>query len=100
MKVAAISLLSATHAIPARRAAASSEERYDDRRQRDRRQDRSPSDGALEPVRMSPVNRMITGLAVQIIAQIDKPALTDVAAARAAYRNKTSAAGEVVNYQA
>ena len=49
---------------------------------------------------MTPINRMITGLAVQIIAQIDKPAQTDVAAARAAYRNKTAAAGEVVNYQA
>jgi len=100
MKVAAISLLSAAHAIPARRTAGSSEDRYDDSRQRDRRQDRGSRNGALEPVRMTPINRMITGLAVQIIAQIDKPALTDVAAARAAYRNKTSAAGEVVNYQA
>jgi hypothetical protein len=100
MKVAAVSLLSATHAIPARRAAAPSEDRYDDRRQPDRRKERSPRDRGLEPVRMTPVNRMITGLAVQIIAQIDKPAQTDVAAARAAYRNKTSAAGEVVNYQA
>ena len=100
MKVAAISLLSAAHAIPARRTAASFEERYDDRRQGDRRQDRNSKDRPLEPIRMTPVNRMITGLAVQIIAQIDKPAQSDVAAARAAYRNKTSAAGEVVNYQA
>jgi hypothetical protein len=100
MKVAAISLLSATHAIPARRTAAPFEDRYEDRRQGDRRQDRSPRDRSLEPIRMTPVNRMITGLAVQVIAQIDKTAQTDVAAARAAYRNKTSAAGEVVNYQA
>ena len=96
MKVAAISLLSAANAIPARRPAAPSEDQYDDRRQGDRRR----RERGLDPVRMSPVNRMITGLAVQVIAQLDKPELTDVAAARAAYRNKTSAAGEVVNYQA
>ncbi len=96
MKVAAISLLSAANAIPARRTAASSEDQYDDRRQGDRR--RRGRD--LDPVRMSPVNRMVTGLAVQVIAQLDKQELTDVAAARAAYRNKTSLAGEVVNYRA
>ena len=49
---------------------------------------------------MTPVNRMVTGLAVQIIAQIDKPEETDVAAARSAYRNKISPSGEVVNYKA
>lgn len=96
MKVAAISLLSAAHAIPARRTAASTEDQYDDRRQGDRRRQGQ----TLDPVRMTPVNRMITGLAVQVIAQLDKPEITDVAAARAAYRNKTSPAGEVVNYQA
>lgn len=100
MKVAAISLLSAAHAIPARRAAASSEDKHQDRRQGDRGDERQNRDHSLDPVRMTPINRMITGLAVQIIAQLDKPASTDVAAARAAYRNKTSAAGEVVNYQA
>lgn len=96
MKIAAISLLSASDAIPARRERASSDSFYEDRRRQERR--RQPR--ASEAVRVTPVSRMITGLAVQIIAQIEKPEQTNVAAARAAYRNKTSAAGEVVNHRA
>ena len=96
MKIAAISLLSAADAIPARRERAPSENVYQDRRQQDRR--RNPRDA--DAVRVTPVNRLITGLAVQIIAQIEKPEQTNVAAARAAYRNRTSASGEVVNYKA
>ncbi len=96
MKIAAISLLSAADAIPARRERASSESFYEERRRQERR--RQPR--ASEAVRITPVNRMITGLAVQIIAQVEKPEQSNVAAARAAYRNKTSAAGEVVNYRA
>ena len=91
MKIAAISLLSAADAIPARRERASSESFYEERRRQPR---------ASEAVRVTPVNRMITGFAVQIIAQVEKPEQSNVAAARAAYRNKTSAAGEVVNCRA
>lgn len=96
MKIAALSLLSASDAIPARRERASSESFYEDRRGQDRRRQQP----AAEAVRVTPLNRMITGLAVQIIAQIEKAETTDVAAARAAYRNKTTAAGEVVNHKA
>jgi len=94
MKIAAISLLSASHAIPARRSGVSSD--HDDHRNEDRRRKQPEFDA----VRVTPINRMITGLAVQIIAQIEKPEQTDVAAARAAYRNKLSPSGAVFNYKA
>ncbi|MET0546769.1 MAG: hypothetical protein ABWZ40_10695 [Caulobacterales bacterium] len=101
MKIAALSFFSANDAFSARRGPAQSSLNEDYPRDSDRR--RKPR--VAEAVRVSPASRMATGLAVQVIAQIDrmeaeKPGAERIEAARAAYRPQLPASGGVVNFRA
>lgn len=98
MKVAALSFYSTNDAFSAWRGRAPE---FADEQPRDRERRRKPR--VAEAVRLSPTPRLATGLAVQVIAQIERATARrgeQIEAARAAYRPQETACGAVVNFKA
>jgi hypothetical protein len=106
MKIAALSFFSANDAFSGRSAGAQSFHgqttgQYDVRRQGERR--RKPR--ICEAARISPMPRLTTGLAMQVIAQLENelsPAAGPdrIEVARTAYRRAVAASGAVFNFRA
>lgn len=103
MKIAALSFYSAYDAFSGGRAGAhsSANQSYDVHRNGERRRKAR----VIEAARITPSSRLTTGLAMQVIAQLEKPdspsANADrIEAARYAYRRILSASGELINFRA
>jgi hypothetical protein len=102
MKIAALSFFSAVDVPPGRTSRAqSSANQYDYKRQGDRRRKAR----VCEAARISPSSRLTTGLARQVIAQIDDSnsaaqSKARIEAARAAYHPMLSAIGAVISFRA
>ncbi len=99
MKIAALSFYSADKPFTGHQASArSSANQYDYKRDGDRRR----KVRVVEAARISPATRLTTGLALQVIAQIEKTDSSNahIEAARAAYRRVLSAGGAMINFRA